>query len=357
MQTGRMTRESLEGRNITTPTYSVYDAFLSLKTVDWSSLCRQGLGVIRHMDLIGSRFPHLDIEEKIETSETHIKRTVFWKTDRGILHEDYLQDKNNPLLPWRMEYLIKNEQDYSILAYALSEGEFFLKQPEPKFPFPEYLSIPESSVYEIISLGRTPFQTLQIDYAGLERFFFDMALGCNPLFDLLEQLNDQLYKKITLSASQHTYQDFKLWENMSIDVIGPKIYQTHLVPVYQRIVKILAEKRKRLHVHYDGKTKLIVREIADSGIFGIDSFTSSPEGDLTVAEARQNWADTYLWIHPSLSLYEKSPESVTAFMKNAAEEAENKLYSFLVSEDVPPSVAKGLPEVLDALNNSYAKVV
>ena len=93
---------------------------------------------------------------------------------------------------------------------------------------------------------------------------------------------------------------FKLWENLSIETMGPRLYHTHLVPLYEKILNLLGPEKK-LIVHYDGKLSLIADAIARLPFHGIDSLTPPPEGDLTMAQARAAWPDKFLWIHPTLS--------------------------------------------------------
>jgi hypothetical protein len=350
LPTSERLENALAGKVVRTPVYSVYDAFLTVSNIDWAGLCDDGLGIIQHVDVISSKYPDLEITETIEEDDKHIKRDVYWNCSKGVLHEYYLQDKNNPLLPWKMEYLIKNEQDYKLMAYALRDAEFSLSEERPLFPVPENLAITSDALYKMISLDRTPFQAIQIDYAGLERFSVDLAFSNKLLLDLIELMNEQLLQKVSLISEFSKIRDIKLWENMSIEVMGPHSFRDNLVPVYKKVGDILRKSSKRLHVHYDGKIAMIAEDLAELDIFGLDSFTSSPEGDMTVKEARDIWPDKFLWIHPSLSLFEEDIEKVKVFIQEAVENSGDTLYSFLISEDVPPHAIKGIPKVLEFLN-------
>ena len=90
-------------------------------------------------------------------------------------------------------------------------------------------------------------------------------------------MNEQLFTKFNL-VKNCEYADLKLWENLTIDVLGPNIYREHLVPVYKQLNSILENHDKRLHVHHDGKMDLIKNDIAELGFAGIDSFSAGPRG-------------------------------------------------------------------------------
>ena len=88
--------------------------------------------------------------------------------------------------------------------------------------------------------------------------------------------------------------------------MGPVPYKTLLVPLYKEILSILADSDKKIHVHYDGKLKIIADEIANLDLYGIDSFTEAPEGNMTIEEARICWPEKFLWVHPNLGWYNQS---------------------------------------------------
>ena len=78
---------------------------------------------------------------------------------------------------------------------------------------------------------------------------------------LIEQMNAIKLREFELargSAAEH----IKLWENLSIETMGPHHYRRHLVPLYHRIFDILDGTGKRLQVHYDGKLRVIAHDVA-----------------------------------------------------------------------------------------------
>ena len=140
--------------------------------------------------------------------------------------------------------------------------------------------------------------------AGLERFSLDLADETPELMELLELMSEQVLAQCR-EAVKTSAKYIKLWENLSIETIGRRQYCARLVPLYRRILEILHAADKQLLVHYDGKLRLVADQIAALGIDGIDSFTPPPEGDMSVAEARAAWPETFLWLHPPLGWYQQ----------------------------------------------------
>ena len=328
---------ALSGEPISQPIYAVYDWFVRNRPIDWQSLFDQGLGVIGHADLLAVERPNVQVVETLTQTEQGVRRDVQWITAKGELHEWYLGE-------WRQEHLIKQTADYRTMAHALSDRRVRLA--------PENYKRVDSFIAEcgitLGQLGRTPFQEVQIDMAGLQRFSVDMADGCPELLDLLELMAVQKLEDFELAVTGPA-RYIKLWENLSIETMGPAWFRRYLVPVYQRIFKTLAGTGKRLLVHYDGKLRCITRQVAELDFDGIDSFTQAPEGDMTVAEARACWPAKFLWLHPNLGWYTLPEEDLIERVRQLAQAAGSRRYCLMISEEVPPDWERTIPAVLRAL--------
>ncbi len=195
---------------------------------------------------------------------------------------------------------------------------------------------------------RTPFQVIQIDFVGLEQFSMDIIMEIPELMELIEMMNEQMIELIScLNKSKAKH--IKLWENLSIDTMGPDMYRKYLIPLYHRIINILDETGKKLHVHYDGNLQLIADDISKLDIYGIDSLTPPPEGDMSIAEAKKHWPEKFFWMHPSLSWDDLSDTEVVDKIVQMVQDAENK-FCLQLSEEVPPNWKRTLPLILETLN-------
>lgn len=337
---GRLLR-ALSGEPLQWPVYAAYDWFVNNRPIDWPSLFSQGLGQVAHADLVEVTHPHLEIVETHEVIEGRQRRIVRWITDRGELRESYEGE-------WQKEYLIKTAKDYRILARAFEDTSYAATS--------EYFDRCEADVGDGgITLGvlgwkplrRTPLLQVQIDFAGPERLAIDLADEVPELMELLELLSDLTLAKFREAVKTPAHY-IKLWENLSLEMIGVSAYRRHVVPMYRKILEILAVAGKRLIVHYDGKLRLVAKDIAGVEC-DIDSLTPPPEGDLLVAEARQAWPHKFFWLHPPLGWFHETASVLTERIRQMARDAGPRRWCLMISEDIPPRWQEQVPVVLDAL--------
>lgn len=336
-------RRALAGEPVTHPVYAVYDWFVQNRpSVDWESLFGLGLGQINHADLVRVEHPNFEVVETSVEQDGLVRRDVRLITDTGELREWYLGE-------WKQGHFIKTPEDYRIMSRALADvhvvadASAFLRSEAD-------LGDRGITVGQIhgLGMGRTPLMVLQIDWVGLERFSLDLASGLPEMMALLEQMNAIKLDEIRQAAKTPAAQ-VKLWENLSVETLGPVHYRRHLVPMYRQIVDILNGAGKRLLVHYDGQLRVIADDVAGLGFDGIDSFTEPPEGDMTAAEARAVWPDAFLWLHPNLGWYDLPQAELAGRVRRLVREAGPRRFCLMISEDVPASWRTSVPVVLEAL--------
>lgn len=334
--------DATAGRPVGQPVYAVYDWFVNNRPhVDWQHLFELGLGRINHANVIRHERPNFELIEETREENGVVRRDVRLVTDRGELHEWYAGE-------WRQEHFIKTPEDYKIMARAL-EGVTVHTDNTAFKASEESVGDAGITVGHLIGLGcgRTPLMVLQIDWIGLEQWSLDVAMELPEMMELLEVMNRIKLDEIRAAAAGPA-EHIKLWENLSIETMGPEIYRRYLVPLYHDIVGMLSSRGKRLQVHYDGQLRVIADDIAGLGFDGIDSFTEAPEGDMTVEEARARWPDTFLWVHPNLGLY-SNPDTLAEQIRRLCVAAGNTRYCLMISEDVPPDWQHTIPIVLNTL--------
>ena len=337
--------QALSGKKITKPVYVVYDWFVINREINWQGLFDLGLGQINHANLYEIEYPHLRIEESFSDDSNRKRKDVRWITDIGELHEWSVNG-------WVQEYLIKSPNDYRIMKRALQDVRF---TPTNKYFDESEKALGDSGItighfgqFEDVGYRRTPFQVIQIDFAGLEQFSINIAMELPELMDLLEQMNEQLLEAFRCAVKTRA-SDIKLWENLSIETIGPDLFRKYHVPLYDKITKILDGSGKRLQVHYDGKLQLIADDIGRLDFDGIDSLTPPPEGDMSVKQARQRWPEKFFWMHPSLSLDSLPDAEVENYILQMVREAKSR-FCLQLSEEVPPNWKRTIPLILETLD-------
>jgi len=336
--------KAIAGEPIDKPVYAAYDWFVENRDIDWKNLFEQGMGQIGHADLLNWEKPNVEIIETQSEQNGRTRTDIRWVTDIGELHEYYIGE-------WRQEYLVKKTEDYKIVGRALSDSKFMLT--EKAFDESEAkLGDSGITVGQLgpLGTGRTPFQKIQVDYAGLEKFSIDIVLEVPELMELLELMNEVLYKQIECILPSKVNQ-IKLWENLSIVTMGPGLFRRYLAPVYEKILKMFEGTEKKLLVHYDGKLKVVANDIAKLAFDGIDSLTPPPEGDLQIAEARSFWPNKFFWLHPSLSWFHLPEEELMNNIRQLAKDAGQKRFCVMLSEEIPPDWERTIPAVLRTLDS------
>ncbi|MEN8228860.1 MAG: hypothetical protein ABFS38_11960 [Bacteroidota bacterium] len=343
--------QALSGEDVTQPVYAVYDWFVINREINWQDLFYLGLGQINHASLFEVEHPHLKIEESLSNDGNRTRKDVRWITDMGELHEWSVDG-------WVREYMIKSPNDYKIMQRALQDAKF---SPTNQYFDESERALGDSGItighlgqYEDVGYRRTPLQVIQIDFTGLEQFSFDIAMEAPGLFDLLEMMNAQfldLFKCVTKTRASH----IKLWENLSIETIGPDLFRKYMVPVYEKISRILEGSGQQLHVHYDGRLQSIADDIGRLDLYGIDSLTPPPEGDMSIKEARAHWPEKFFWMHPSLGIDSLPDSEVEKYIMKMIREAKTR-FGFLLSEEVPPNWKRTVPLILETLDK-YAQGV
>jgi len=344
---GRFHR-ALAGEIVDWPVYAVYDWFVQNRKIDWASLFEQGLGQIAHADVVQEESPNVEIVETTQEVDGRVRREVRWITDRGELRESYLGE-------WRLEYLIKTPADYRIMQRAFEGTRYSITA----HPFQQTEREIGAGGITLGHLGwtgirRTPVLQVQIDFAGPERTAMDLVDEVPELMELLELMTELTLEKVR-QAAKGPARYIKLWENLSLEMIGPRQYRLRLLPIYRQILEILAAADKRLAVHYDGKLRAIGGEIAALDIDGIDSFTPPPEGDMSVAEARACWPEKFLWLHPPLGWYDEDRTTFAGRIQNMVRDAGPRRYCLMISEDIPPNWQQTVPLVLQTLDRIHQR--
>jgi len=332
--------QSLKGNVVEWPVYAVYDWFVKNRNINWQSLFDKGLGQINHVKLVKVSQPSVEIIETTECVNGRIIRNIKWITDIGELQEQYI-DK------WHKEYLIKKPEDFRIMCRALTNVTFQAA--------PEYFEKSDKDLGEkgitLGQLGRTPLQKIQIDYTGLETFSIHLAEECPELMELLELMNELKLKELKTAIATSNVRYIKLWENLTIETMGPIRYRNYLIPFYQRMFECIKRTDKKLIVHYDGKLKAIAHDIRQLSFDGIDSLTPPPEGDMTIAESRAIWPHKFLWLHPCLGWFTGSKNELITNIKQMINDAGTKRFCLLISEEVPHNWEHTIPTVLKVLEN------
>ena len=202
----------------------------------------------------------------------------------------------------------------------------------------------------LVYAGRTPLQSILVDYCGLENFAFHLFDFADEIRELYEALLEKFRQKIEMIA-QGPGRYVAVLENFTSETLGPDRFAEFHMPVYKATYPLLQSAGKVVGNHYDGKIGVCKKMIADSPIDLIESLTEPPEGDLTLAQARAALPDKLLWANINVSSYQLPPEELEGLVHRLVEEGsvKGRRLALEVSEHLPANWAQSMPVVLRAL--------
>lgn len=304
---------------------------------EWKSLLDQGLALIVHC------FPLKHVEHgvtstherKVEGSNTY----DIWRKETPIGTLQRIQ-----LNGWHYEDYIKTPHDYRIRQWIVEHTEIL--------PDPDTFESLRERVGErgvcVACTSRTPLMSINIDWAGTEQFCMDIASDMEELLSLYEAQRKQFLQEIELVA-KGPLRFVKVFENLTLSMIGHERYRDFLLNVYQEAFPRLHQTGKRVFVHYDGALSPIRDQIATAPFDGIESLTEPPEGDMDYAACRHAWPDKVFWANINVQHYYETPEQLRAAVVAKRERAGKRALAFEISEDLPRNWAQSIPVVLDTL--------
>jgi hypothetical protein len=168
--------------------------------------------------------------------------------------------------------------------------------------------------------------------------------------ELYEALLDQ-FRRIVEVVAEGPGRYVSNMENFTSDALGPRRYEEFLLPVYEECFPLLREAGKIVGSHYDGRTSHCREQIARAPIDLIESLTPPPEGDQTLAEAREAWPEKLFWSNINVGLYDLPPDELRDVVQQRVREAapDGRRLAFEISEECPGNWRESVGVVLDTL--------
>lgn len=299
-----------------------------------------GLGVLRFIPTWETIYRNVDISDETKIIDHQPVRRQIWHTQVGELEAIWVQG-------WQQKYFLETAEDYAVMKYIVEHTEY---RPAYESFEMQATDLPKYMV-AVPRMGRTPLQTILVDYAGLANF----ALHLYEYETELRQLYNALlvnFRRLAEIVAAGPGRYISVLENYTAETLGPRRYAEFLLPVYEQTFKLFRNAGKVVGYHYDGNLK-VVKDLVDRAPLDlIESFTPPPEGDMTLAEARASWPDKLLWSNINLGCYELPPEELKQEIWRRVEAGgqDGRRLAFEVSEARPPRWRQSMPVILAALN-------
>lgn len=308
----------------------------------WEALYDKGLGVTWHLESVAYKYSGVERSEQNYVEDGSPTRKITLGCPEGEIYETYVDG-------WRRKFFLETPQDYRVMidlvrrTEAVPAYEEFLRRSKDM----GRAGVP------LVMLGRTPFQTILVDYAGLENFAFQLYEMEAEILELYEILLEQFRKTVELAAAGPG-RFVSVLENFTAESLGPERYERFLLPVYEELFPVLQGAGKIVGTHYDGRLASCKDLVARAPMDLIESLTPPPEGDISLAEARAAWPDKLFWSNINVGAYELPPRELRELVLSRVSEAapEGRGLAFEVSEQFPENWKESMAVVLDALEET-----
>lgn len=305
----------------------------------WQEMFRAGLGVTTPVWVIREENNMAQAEETTREENGRSVRIQTLRTPMGDLRQTWTNR-------WHDEYLLKTADDYRIMTQLIRGIRL-----EPSY---EWIDDAEAKAQPqeilLLTLGRTPLQTILVDYAGLENFAYHLADFEEAVRDLYDALFAQFRRRVEILAKARGRYVWNL-ENFTAESLGPRRYEEFLLPVYEECFPILHEAGKIVGCHYDGRTASCRDVIARAPMDLIESLTEPNEGDQALGEARAAWPEKLFWCNIRQAEYDLPADELRTKMRSMVESGSvnGARLAFEVSEQLPERWRESMPVVLETL--------
>ena len=322
-------------------------------------LKRRGLGLIRPAGFFrpvwaltaGRQNPHLP---DVKYTRTDYVEKGVWKarlgydTPEGSIYSIWMA---NPVahvttIETPEQYFIKQPSDWRVVNYII-KGILDNLAPSYKTFLMAEDEIGNDGLC-IIFLGYTAWQRAWIEIAGPERAVIDFHMQIDEVKEFVE-LHTRWHSRIAEFAAESPAKFVDIGENIS-DMISPSYFRKYCMPIYEIYSKKLKGTGKVLGVHMDGRLGHLKKEIAESPINIMESFSVPPTGDISLSEIKQISPDKMIFMNTASHLAWAESKEVTSFYQALAKEWGSKkgLLLELVEQLPPDKVESHMSAALDA---------
>lgn len=309
----------------------------------WGPMFAAGLRVTYTATTVGTRLK--DVVSERTTVEYDGKQF-----DRQIMRTPVGEIYRDSTTGWVQKYWLETAEDYRVLQYIVDNTELY-----PNYELYHKL-VAETAGHGIVCVGigsRSPLQNILVDYVGLENFALHLYDFADEIESLYASMLRNMRKRVEIVAGGPG-RYVGVLENFTAETMGPQRFAKYHMPVYQELFPMLQASGKIVGTHYDGRLESCKDLIAQAPTDLIESLTPPPEGDMTLAEARQAWPTKLFWSNLNVSLYQLPPDKLRAAVLERVQEAapDGRRLAFEVSEHIPANWKESMPQVIAALNET-----
>ncbi len=347
MNTKERIRTALMGQMPDRVPFTIYRGIVTAED-GFDDLIAQGMGFMASCRVYDTTHQNVEITQEDETLDGIPTKVVRYKTPVG---EIWQRSRTEPGYgsSWHMEHFIKNVKDYEVL-------EFIIRNTEYSANYDVYEKAEEAAGdtgIVIAWIERVPIQRLWIQYTGIERLSIDLNENLSVVERVMEAMMDKSRETWKIAANSPVQ---FMWcpDNITGEMTGPPLFDKYCIPYYREIAAVMRPKGKRILCHMDGMMGRLVDSVREADLDVIEAFTPPPDGDLSLAEARQAWPGKVISINFPSSVHISKPEEIRNMtMQLLREAAPGNGFIIGVTENIPKSVGTRSLSVIAETINKY----
>lgn len=316
----------------------------------WDKLGPGCMGVLRWLRAWRFEHPHCRFVEEEITCEGLPGRRRTLITPAGALCEERALVPGMGGVTALRRHFVRQPADYLILKSYLQD----IQVVEDLQPIRAYLAYIGDRGLPLVSVPRTPYQQLWVEWVCIEDLslhLFDQLAPLQECIELLFALQRRTWEITWQAAGQVEIPFVDFPDNITAPVIGEQYFRQYCLPCYAAAAEMLADRQVPVYVHMDGDLKPLWQAIAQSRVSGLDSFSPMPDNDTTVAQAVAQWPHMRLLVNFPSSVHLADEETIYQQALQILEEGGHTGRLWIqISENTPPGAwVKSYPAILRAI--------
>jgi hypothetical protein len=282
---------------------------------------------------------------EIVTTKEDGKRVVRSQTPSGKLVAGWtLMGANGDW--WQTEYPVKTKEDLAAALELVNARTYVLDASE----LARMQSLVGDDGVLAIEIPRRPYSDVLHELLGWSEGL--LLLGEPAVEDIITILEGKL-QRLVQEVAKLPGQVVLAPDNLDGQFIPPPAFRAHLTGSYRATAEVLHQGGRYLVVHVGGPIRHLLAPLAEAGVDGLEGIAGPPQGDVTLAEAREIAG-------PALTLWGGIPqdfihdthdrEEFEAAVMSAAQEARGDGRTMLgVADRVPVDADLSRLEAIPAL--------
>jgi len=189
----------------------------------------------------------------------------------------------------RIEYFLKNVEDFQVLAYILTHQTFEFD----KNLYDERRDLLGDRSEPIVTVPWGSIQRFFIAYMGFRNGIIALWKHRPDVEKLLQTFGENDDERFNL-VRKTPFKIVNFGDNIDEGLCSPPLFERYMLPYYRRRTKELHDTGKFCTSHWDGKIRKVLPFAGGTGLDGLECVPPEPQGNVTPEELREGLKDMIL---------------------------------------------------------------